>query len=336
MGDDIQAIKAGILEVADIFVINKADREGLEKTMNELQAMLDMSVQGPAGENWRPPIVATEAIRSRGVPELLSNIETHKAFLFDHATTLQEHLRKKAFRELVDTIKESFLAEMIHELERSEGFEQMIDDLVEKRIDPFSLCQQIMEERIKKEVSMPRKKDTKSVPVGDKIKKVRKKKKITLDQVANDTGCSIDYLKEIEANRVMPPVGTLLQISRALEIDSGFLLKEQESTVERRVKAYTKRTEDYAYTTLTPGAENKHLKAFRVTVDAMKDHKGVGYQHEGEEFVYMLAGQIEVSVGDHVNRLKEGESLHFNSGIRHKLRNIGKKKAELLVVIFTP
>jgi quercetin dioxygenase-like cupin family protein len=68
----------------------------------------------------------------------------------------------------------------------------------------------------------------------------------------------------------------------------------------------------------------------------MKDHKGVGYQHEGEEFVYMLAGQIEVIVGDHVNRLKQGESLHFNSGTRHKLRNIGDKKAELLVVIYTP
>jgi LAO/AO transport system kinase len=150
MGDDIQAIKAGILEVADIFVINKADREGLEKTINELQAMLDMNARGPAGEKWRPPIVATEAIRNQGVPELLSNIERHKAFLFDHATThLREHLRRRAFRELVDTIKDSLLAEMIHELERSEKFEQMVDDLVEKRIDPFSLCEQIMEERIK-------------------------------------------------------------------------------------------------------------------------------------------------------------------------------------------
>jgi len=88
--------------------------------------------------------------------------------------------------------------------------------------------------------------------------------------------------------------------------------------------------------TLTPGAENKHLKAFRVTVDPMKEHKGVGYQHEGEEFVYVLAGNIEITVGDHVNSLKKGQSLHFNSGIRHKLRNVGRKKAELLVVIYVP
>lgn len=183
---------------------------------------------------------------------------------------------------------------------------------------------------------MPRKRVARSVPVGERIKKARRKKKITLDQMANDTGCSIDYLKQIESGKAIPPVGTLLQISRALEIDSGLLLKEEASTVESRVKAYTKRTENYAYMTLAPGAQTKHLKAFRVTVDAMKDHKGVGYQHEGEEFVYVLAGDVEITVGHHVDRLKEGQSLHFNSGIRHKLKNIGKKKAVLLVVIYAP
>jgi len=125
-----------------------------------------------------------------------------------------------------------------------------------------------------------------------------------------------------------------LQIARALQIDSGFFLKEQESNLRNRIKAYTKRTENYAYTTLTPGAENKHLKAFKVAIEPMTDHKGVGYQHEGEEFVYVLSGEIEVIVGDHVNTLDAGESLHFNSGIRHKLRNIGDEKAELVVVIY--
>jgi transcriptional regulator with XRE-family HTH domain len=102
---------------------------------------------------------------------------------------------------------------------------------------------------------MPRKKKAKSPAVGEKIKKARRKKKVTLDQVANDTGCSIDYLRKIESGKIMPPVGTLLQISRALEIDSGALLREQESMTKKRIKAYAKRTENYAYTTLTPGAE---------------------------------------------------------------------------------
>ena len=183
---------------------------------------------------------------------------------------------------------------------------------------------------------MAKKKANAVVPVGKKIKKERLKKKMSLDRVANETGFSIDYLKQIEAGKKIPPVGTLLQIGRALEIDSGFFLREQQSGIRSRIRAYTKRTENYAYTTLTPGAENKHLKAFKVSIEAMQEHKGVGYQHEGEEFIYVLAGKIEVIVGDHVNRLKVGESLHFNSGIRHKLRNIGKEKAELIVVIYGP
>ena len=183
---------------------------------------------------------------------------------------------------------------------------------------------------------MAKKKEDAFVPVGKKIKRERVKKKISLDRVANETGFSIDYLKKVEAGKVIPPVGALLQLSKALEIDSGFFLREQESSLKSRIKAYTMRTENYAYTTLTPGAENKHLKAFKVTIEAMQDHKGVGYQHEGEEFIYVLAGKIELTVGDHINKLNEGESLHFNSGIRHMLRNIGKEKAELLVVIYGP
>jgi quercetin dioxygenase-like cupin family protein len=144
------------------------------------------------------------------------------------------------------------------------------------------------------------------------------------------------FLQEIEAGQAMPPVGALLQIARALEIDSGSLLKEPESKLQTRIKAHTKRTDNYAYTTLTPGAENKHLKAFRVTIEAQQDHKGVDYHHEGEEFVYVLAGKIEVAVGEHINVLEQGDSLHFNSGIRHKLKSVSDEKAELIVVIYTP
>ena len=183
---------------------------------------------------------------------------------------------------------------------------------------------------------MPRKKASTLDPVGKKIKKARIQKKVSFSTLANETGFSVDYIKDIEAGKETPPVGALLQISRALEIDSGFLLRKEKTTLKKRVKSYTERTENYAYTTLTPGAENKHLKAFRVIVDPLKEHKGIGYQHEGEEFVYVLEGNIEIIVGENINKLKKGESLHFNSGIRHMLRNTGEEKAELIVVIYGP
>ncbi|MBF0243020.1 MAG: cupin domain-containing protein [Desulfamplus sp.] len=182
---------------------------------------------------------------------------------------------------------------------------------------------------------MAKKKDE-LVHIGTKIRQIRFEKKITQDFIANETGLSIDFIEEIESGKKRPSVGSLLQISRALGIDSGLLLKEQEDTAQERIKAYTKRTDNYAYTPLTPGTENKHLKAFRIVIEAGKVHQGVGFQHEGEEFSYVLVGEVEITVGDHVNHLKAGDSLHFNSGIKHDLRNVGKTDAELIVVVYTP
>jgi quercetin dioxygenase-like cupin family protein len=173
-------------------------------------------------------------------------------------------------------------------------------------------------------------------PIGKRIKRARLDKKITLDDMANETGLSKEFIKKIEAGDQRPSVGTLLQISRTLHIDSSFLLKEQDNAVEKRSKAYTTRTDNYAYSSLTPSAENKHLKAFRIIVEAQKSHGGVGFQHEGEEFVHVLEGVVEVQVGDHVNTLKKGDSLHFNSGVKHDLRNTGEEDAELIVVVYAP
>ncbi|MDD9301816.1 MAG: helix-turn-helix transcriptional regulator [Desulfobacter sp.] len=173
-------------------------------------------------------------------------------------------------------------------------------------------------------------------PIGKRIRKARLDKKISLDTMANETGLSKEFIKKIENGEQRPSVGTLLQISRTLHLDSGFLLKEQEDTQQERSNAYTKRTDNYAYTPLTPGAENKHLKAFRIVVEAGASHEGVGFQHEGEEFAYVFEGQVEIQVGDHVNTLKPGDSLHFNSGIKHDLRNVGQADAQLIVVVYAP
>ena len=183
---------------------------------------------------------------------------------------------------------------------------------------------------------MPTKRKSTITPVGKIIRKIRIDKKISPTNFANATGLSIDYIKKIESGKARPPVGTLLTIARALNIDSGTLMKAKAAGIKNRVTAYTKRTENYAYTTLTPGATNNHLKAFRIMIDPKTEHQGVGYQHQGEEFVYVLRGQIEVNVGNHCNKLKRGESLLFNSNIRHKMRNPGDHPTELIVVIYTP
>jgi transcriptional regulator with XRE-family HTH domain len=182
---------------------------------------------------------------------------------------------------------------------------------------------------------MPAKRKTQ--PLGKRIQKQRKGKKLTLKHLANETGLSAKYISQVEKGEVIPPVAVILQLSRALEIDSSLLLREEKKQAdETSASDYDKRTADYSYQTLTPEARHKHLKAFKVFVDPKSDHKGVSYQHLGEEFVYVLQGKVEVMVGENRNLLAPGQSLHFNSSIVHKLRNISTETAELLVVLYTP
>jgi len=177
----------------------------------------------------------------------------------------------------------------------------------------------------------------KSESIGKKFLKLRRVKKLTLKNIANETGLSPQYISQVEKGEVMPPVSVILQLSRALEIDSGVLLREEKTRAgQQKTEDFQRRTEDYTYSNLTPEAQQKHLKAFKIYIDPKSVHKGVGYQHAGEEFVYVLEGKIEVMVGENRNVLKQGESLHFNSYIVHRLRNLGSEKAHLLVVLYTP
>jgi LAO/AO transport system kinase len=84
MGDGIQAAKAGILEVADVFVVNKADREGADQTVRDLKHMISLGRRATAGPSWRPPIVCTVATAAEGIGDLVVAIEEHRAWMFSH------------------------------------------------------------------------------------------------------------------------------------------------------------------------------------------------------------------------------------------------------------
>jgi transcriptional regulator with XRE-family HTH domain len=174
-------------------------------------------------------------------------------------------------------------------------------------------------------------------PLGKRLMKLRKEKRLALKNLANETGLTGQYISQIEKGEVIPSVSVILQLSRALEIDSSILLREEEKRAGKRSdQDYQKRTDAYTYETLTPEARHKHLKAFKVFIDPKSEHRGVSYQHLGEEFIYVLQGKIEVIVGENKNILGHHQCLHFNSSIIHKLRNIGAEKAELIVVLYTP
>ncbi len=138
-GDEVQALKAGIMEIADIFVVNKADREGADRTVASIEANLSLQTFAP-GE-WRPPIVKTEATTGRGVIELLVEIERFRAH-----TGASQGVRRRARAEY--RLRELLAQRFVQHVERrvlSEGeFERILDRIAAREIDPYTAVDDIM------------------------------------------------------------------------------------------------------------------------------------------------------------------------------------------------
>lgn len=171
--------------------------------------------------------------------------------------------------------------------------------------------------------------------VGERINLTRKKKNLSIQDLADKAGCSSEYLEWIENNEVDPPVALLLQLAKALRVDSGTFVRT-DGTMDQRQEEAAKRTSHYSYQSLTPPEDDSHLMAFSITIPPKTVHDGVGYQHEGEEYVYVVSGEVEITVDEEKKILREKESLRFNSNLDHRLSNPGDRETELLVVLYTP
>jgi LAO/AO transport system kinase len=132
MGDDIQAIKAGILEIGDVFVVNKADLPGADRVVKQLTAMLHLR-EAPA-DGWDPPIVKTEAERARGVDELVDVFEAHRTHLEASGGLAQKAIRRRE-RVFQDLLRERAAARVLDLA--PDGGAQVLAALREGRVDPY-------------------------------------------------------------------------------------------------------------------------------------------------------------------------------------------------------
>jgi electron transfer flavoprotein alpha subunit/quercetin dioxygenase-like cupin family protein len=180
--------------------------------------------------------------------------------------------------------------------------------------------------------------DQKPVSFGQRIKKMREDQKMSVSDMAEKTGQTPEFIEQVESDSLTPPVSFLLQLSQALRIDpSNFLTEQEKIQIDgKRQESFVKRTQNYSYRTLTPGAADKHLRAFMVTIEPKEKHKMVEYKHPGEEFIFVYKGELELTLGNKMFHLKQGETIHFDSETKHKLQNISDEKCELIVTLYTP
>ncbi len=144
LGDDIQAIKAGILEIADVFVVNKAEREGADRAVSELSMMLDLSPH----EAWRPPIVKTTAPSGAGVPEAVRALEAHGA----HLARSPEGARRREVRarsRLLALLEERFRRTIEARAPEPDGLEEAVRAVTARREDPYSAAGRLFERLVR-------------------------------------------------------------------------------------------------------------------------------------------------------------------------------------------
>ncbi len=138
MGDDIQAIKAGLMEIGDLFVVNKADREGSAKTLRELRFMLEMSADKYRDAGWMPPIIGTVASQDHGVALLYEAIIEHRRHLLDHGRDQLMKLEKeRAKNQLLDLLSENLMEQAMKLLGGDDSLDRIITDVVARRKDPY-------------------------------------------------------------------------------------------------------------------------------------------------------------------------------------------------------
>jgi len=140
-GDSIQTIKAGIMEIADVFVVNKCDRDGADKTAAEVEAMLDLGHgQNP---NWRPPVVKTSTLDGKGIPELVAAIDKHREF----ANSSGEFASRRAAQlkaEVTETV-EHYLKELLWSKVGDSGeMSKLLEEGAERKLDPYTIARRIL------------------------------------------------------------------------------------------------------------------------------------------------------------------------------------------------
>jgi len=145
MGDHIQAIKAGIFEVGDIFLINKSDRPDAQKTSSDLKGMIDISSKKFEKEGWEPPILMAEAMNNKGIAELLDEIEKHRRSREAVSRESVIRRRKAIVRfELIDMIRSRLIQEALRRITHSPQFNECVDCITDGSKAIYSACDELL------------------------------------------------------------------------------------------------------------------------------------------------------------------------------------------------
>ena len=186
--------------------------------------------------------------------------------------------------------------------------------------------------------------------IGEKITNVREMKNISIEDMANRSGLSVEQIKRIEGNEDFPSLAPLIKIARVLGVRLGtFLDDQQELGPVICRKESRENTEGIGFTNnavtkhkymsyhaLSQDKSGRHMEPFIIDIEPSQETDFIFSTHEGEEFIYVIAGAIEINYGKSIYHLNEGDSIYYDSIVAHHVHAANGSAAKIIGVIYTP
>jgi transcriptional regulator with XRE-family HTH domain len=188
--------------------------------------------------------------------------------------------------------------------------------------------------------------EVRELNIGQKIRKLRKEERLTLQDLSDLSGLSKPLLSQIENDQVIPPIATLLKIAKGLKVGIHFFFEEEGDRQKfvllrsndlrsSRRRSGNDSPQNYLYHSLAPGMRHKSMEPFLVEFEAGDWDDSLLYRHEGEEFIYLLEGELEFHYGQESMVLKTGDSIYYDSSEAHGYISLGSEKAKAVAVLYS-
>ncbi len=181
--------------------------------------------------------------------------------------------------------------------------------------------------------------------VGERVKGVREKRGLSLQDVSQRTDIDVSMLSQIEEGTVAPPLGIIIKLAKALEMKMGYFISGEEDRPYTIVRHHDRKVVSrydskkakyygYEYESLAPHKKDRHMEPFLVTLEAAETEEERS-AHDGQEFIFVLQGQMEVRLGEEIHILDPGDAIYYDSTVPHLVKAYGKKTTKILAVLYT-
>lgn len=184
--------------------------------------------------------------------------------------------------------------------------------------------------------------------LGEKIKQFREFRKISREELALNSNMDVTQIQQIEDKGIAPSLGHLIKISRALGVRIGTFLDDQDHLGPAIVRKGNEKSslsfstkdsksrEHLNFFSLAQDKSGRHMEPFIVEIEPSKESDFKLSSHEGEEFIYVLEGEVEVNYGRETYQLSEGDTIYLDSIVAHNVHAAGDKAARILAVVYAP